>query len=107
MGEITLYGNLRDADLERSGSGHAGVVHLGQSTCHAISGRGGVVNNTGIGACAAGERGGINSNGCEDFRPENGSSQGRNLALTCSFVPSPWLLRMPCGRTYCQMLPFQ
>ena len=41
MGEITLYGNLRDADLERSGSGHAGVVHLGQSTCHAISGRGG------------------------------------------------------------------
>jgi len=37
---------------------------------------------------AAGERGGNNLNGFEDFRTENGSSQGQNLALTGLFVPS-------------------
>jgi len=33
------------------------------------------------------ERVGINLNGFKDFRTENGSSQGQDLALTGSFVP--------------------
>ena len=34
------------------------------------------------------ERGGNDLNGCQDFRTENGSSQGQNLALTVLYVPS-------------------
>jgi len=37
---------------------------------------------------AAAEMGGNNLNGCQDFRTENGSGQGQNLALTGLFVPS-------------------
>ena len=43
---------------------------------------------------AAVERGGTTLNGVKDFRsengllPENGSSQGQNMALTCLFVPN-------------------
>ena len=36
----------------------------------------------------AGERRGNNLNSCQDFRTENGSSQGQNLSLTGLFVPS-------------------
>ena len=36
----------------------------------------------------AGERGGNNLNGFQDFRTENGPRHGRNLALTGVFVPS-------------------
>jgi len=36
----------------------------------------------------AAERKGNNVNGFKDFRTENGSSEGQNLALTDSFVPS-------------------
>jgi len=38
-------------------------------------------------SAAAAERGGNNLKGRDDFRAENGSSQGQNLALTGSFVP--------------------
>ena len=37
---------------------------------------------------STGERGGNNLNGFKNFRTENGSSQGQNLALTGLFVPS-------------------
>ena len=37
---------------------------------------------------SAGERRVDNFNGFKDFRTENGSSQGQNLALTGLFVPS-------------------
>jgi len=40
------------------------------------------------------ERGGNNLNGFRDFRTENGSSQGRNLALTGVCVAS-WLASGP------------
>jgi len=36
----------------------------------------------------ASERRGINLNGFKDFRTDNGSSQGQNLALNGLFVPS-------------------
>ena len=36
----------------------------------------------------AAERGGNDLKGCEDFRIENGSRRGLNLALTVLFVPS-------------------
>ena len=34
------------------------------------------------------ERGGNNFNGFQDFRAENGSSQGQQLALAVLYVPS-------------------
>jgi len=36
---------------------------------------------------AAGEWGGYNITGFQDFRTENGSSQGQNLVLTGLFMP--------------------
>ena len=39
-------------------------------------------------ALATGERGGNYLNGVEDYRTENGSSQGQNLALTGLGVPT-------------------
>ena len=38
-------------------------------------------------AWAAVERGGNNLNSSKDFRTDNGSSQGQNLALTGLYVP--------------------
>ena len=44
---------------------------------------------------SAGEKGGGNLNGVEDFQTENGSSQGQNLALISIFVPK----FLDCGGT--------
>ena len=53
---------------------------------------------------AAVERGGNNSDGSKDFRAENGSSQGHNLALTgmCSKFALQWDL----GKGLALVLPF-